>query len=83
MARGRPVRPQQNNGMDLVDEFFRMGGYAAYIWPAFGVTAALLIGLFVRSRLALKTDQKTLDILQQARRDQRASAGTAKTESDA
>jgi len=29
--------------------FFEMGGYAAYIWPAFGVGALVLIGLLVIS----------------------------------
>jgi len=48
-----------------------MGGYGAFVWPAFGVTAVLLVGLFLRSRLALKIDQKTLDLLQQARRGRR------------
>ncbi|MHB8425722.1 MAG: heme exporter protein CcmD [Gammaproteobacteria bacterium] len=24
-------------------EFFTMGGYAAYVWPAYGITAVVLI----------------------------------------
>ena len=27
---------------DSATAFFRMGGYAAFVWPAFGITAALM-----------------------------------------
>lgn len=30
-------------------EFFAMGGYALYIWPAYGIAAGIIIGLFVWS----------------------------------
>lgn len=30
-------------------QFFEMGGYAAFVWPAYGVAAAVLIGLLVQS----------------------------------
>ena len=42
--------------MDAVEEFLRMGGYAAYVWPAFGVTAVLFV-LMLRRAL---TRQKAL-----------------------
>lgn len=32
-----------------MQEFFAMGGYAAYVWPAFGFTLLVLLGLFVHS----------------------------------
>ncbi len=32
-----------------MDPFFAMGGYAAFIWPAYGATAAILIGLLIAS----------------------------------
>jgi heme exporter protein D len=67
--------------MDMA-AFLHMGGYGAFVWPAFGVTAFLLVGLFVRSRIALKIDQKTLDLLQQARRGRRRDLGGAQRESD-
>lgn len=54
--------------MDALAAFFHMGGYAAYIWPAFGLAAVVLIGFAVQSRRALKADQRTLDLLQAARR---------------
>ena len=30
-------------------EFFAMGGYAAYVWPAYGFAALVLIALLVQS----------------------------------
>ncbi|WP_159712502.1 heme exporter protein CcmD, partial [Geminicoccus flavidas] len=30
-------------------EFLAMGGYAAYVWPAFGFTILVLAGLWVLS----------------------------------
>jgi heme exporter protein D len=30
-------------------DFFAMGGYAAYLWPAYGFTALVLIAMLVQS----------------------------------
>ena len=30
-------------------EFFAMGGYAVYVWPAYGIAAGVMVGLFVWS----------------------------------
>ena len=35
-----------------MSELLAMGGYAAYVWPAFAIATALLVGLFVHSRQA-------------------------------
>ena len=51
--------------MDTIRTFFDMGGYAAFVWPAFVVTAVLMGGLFAWSRHALRTDRRTLDLLGQ------------------
>ena len=40
--------------------FFEMGGYAAYVWPAFGVGAVVLIALLAISLLGLKSREKAL-----------------------
>ncbi|MEM6413597.1 MAG: heme exporter protein CcmD [Pseudomonadota bacterium] len=56
-------------------EFLKMGGYAAFIWPAYGVSAAAIILLisyiFLRSRRVKKQlaalDHKPLDGLTEAR----------------
>ncbi|MFO1048682.1 MAG: heme exporter protein CcmD [Geminicoccaceae bacterium] len=33
-------------------DFLAMGGYAAYVWSAFAIAAALMVGLFLQSRRA-------------------------------
>ncbi len=35
-------------------EFFAMGGYAAYVWPSFGLAVAILAGLGLNSRARLR-----------------------------
>ena len=35
--------------------FFEMGGYAGFIWPAYGAVTVVLVGLMALSRRALKT----------------------------
>ena len=37
-----------------MSQFFAMGGYAAFVWPAYGVAAVVLIGLLVQSLRALR-----------------------------
>jgi heme exporter protein D len=69
--------------MDTVEEFFRMGGHAAYVWPAFGVTVILMVGLFSWSRISLKAAQRTLDLLQSTRRARRRDLDTSTPDSDA
>lgn len=44
-----------------MSEFFAMGGYAAYIWPSYGVAAVLLAGLWIASVRALKAREAELD----------------------
>ncbi len=38
-------------------EFLHMGGYAAYVWSAYGLTAAVLIGLEWSGRAELRAAQ--------------------------
>ena len=37
-----------------------MGGYGAFVWPAYGVTAAVLLALLVDSLRRLKAGQRAL-----------------------
>jgi heme exporter protein D len=37
-----------------VSEFFAMGGYAVYVWPAFGFAALVLVGLLAQSWAAAR-----------------------------
>lgn len=68
--------------MDTVEQFLRMGGYAAYVWPAFGVTVFLMVGLFSWSRISLKAAQRTLDLLQGTRQARRRNLNATTPESD-
>ena len=49
--------------MDAVSQFLDMGGYAGFVWPAYGIAAAVLLGLLVISRRELRAAEKTLDAL--------------------
>jgi len=40
--------------------FFEMGGYAAYVWPAYIISAVALIALGVASWRALKRNERLL-----------------------
>jgi len=44
--------------------FFEMGGYAAYVWPAFGVGALVMIGLLVLSIRRLRLREAALKRLE-------------------
>ena len=79
----RSMPGSYNDTMDTVEEFLRMGGYAAYVWPAFAVTVILMVGLFSWSRISLKAAQRTLDLLQNTRRARRRELDTTTPESDA
>lgn len=37
-----------------------MGGYAAYVWPAYGAAAAVLIGLLAASLIRLRRAERRL-----------------------
>lgn len=52
--------------------FFDMGGYAAYVWPAFGVAAAVMIALLVLNLRAMRAREAALKGLEAAARRQRA-----------
>lgn len=52
--------------MDSVAEFFAMGGYAVYVWPALGLTAAAMIGLAWQSWRRLRREEAATAELEQA-----------------
>jgi heme exporter protein D len=54
--------------MDGVTEFFRMGGYAAYVWPAFAVVAILMAGLLALSLRAARRSDGEVEALRSRRR---------------
>ena len=48
-------------------EFWSMGGYAGYVWGAYGLCAVLLIGLLVLSQRRLKALEAQVRHLQPER----------------
>ena len=49
----------------MTSELLTMGGYAAYVWPSYGLTALVMVGLMIASRRALKARERELRILQE------------------
>jgi heme exporter protein CcmD len=54
--------------MDAFFEYLDMGGYALWVWGAYGLTAAGLIGVLVLTLHTLKSRQHEFDVLKAARR---------------
>jgi heme exporter protein D len=50
--------------MEQIESFFAMGGYGAYVWPAYGLTATVMIAFLVTTLRALRSRRKSLDTLQ-------------------
>ena len=44
-------------------EFLDMGGYGAFIWPAYLIAAAVLLGLLAQSLHSLRQRERLLDRL--------------------
>lgn len=42
--------------------FFEMGGYAAYVWPAYVASAVALIAIAVASWRALKRNERLVSL---------------------
>lgn len=65
-------------------EFFHMGGYAIFVWSAYGIVAAVLIGLTVSTLASLgraSAELKDLEALAPRRR-RRASGPSEAKETD-
>jgi heme exporter protein D len=50
--------------MEAFAKFLDMGGYAAYVWPALGLTGAVLAGLWIASALSAKRREAELAALE-------------------
>ena len=53
--------------MERIAEFLSMGGYAAYVWPAFFIAAAVMGGLVAVSLRGLRAREAELEALRAAR----------------
>lgn len=52
-------------------EFFDMGGYGAFVWPAYALVAALLVWLLIHRIGRLKRRENELARLEQERQAER------------
>ncbi len=50
-----------------MSEFFAMGGYASFVWPAYGLSALVLIGLTVVSLRGYRRSRQLADQLEAQR----------------
>lgn len=50
--------------MEKLGDFLAMGGYSGYVWPAYALTAVVLIGLFAASLRFLHRHQADLATLE-------------------
>jgi heme exporter protein D len=46
--------------MQSLADFFAMGGYAGFVWPAYGIAALVLIGLLTVSWYQLRQAREML-----------------------
>lgn len=53
--------------MTPMAEFFAMGGYAAYVWPAYGSALLVLIGLVIATLARWHSSRHSLKRLEQLR----------------
>jgi heme exporter protein D len=65
-------------------EFFSMGGYAAYVWPAYGIAAVILVTMLIVSLRGLRRHEALLKTLETSRprrreRNRRAAAPASAT----
>ena len=60
--------------MSSLSDLLAMGGYAQFVWPAFTVTAIVLVALLVLSRRALRANEATLEALRSERHRSRKPA---------
>ena len=57
--------------MDELIGYLYMGGYWRFIWPAYAVTAVVLVGLLIASLRSLWANERDVAALEQGRRRRR------------
>ena len=50
--------------MTNIETFLAMGGYGAFVWPAFGLTAAIMLYFAVTSLRTLRRRERALQALE-------------------
>ncbi len=59
--------------MEKLLTFLDMGGYALWVWPAYSLTVASLVGILVLTVRGLKAREREFEILKAQRRGGEAS----------
>ena len=54
-----------------MNEFFAMGGYGAFIWPAYGAAAILMVGVLILSWKSMRQREALVESLRAGRREGR------------
>jgi heme exporter protein D len=54
-----------------MSEFIAMGGYGAFIWPAYGVAAILMAGVLILSWKGMRRREALVESLRAGRRKDR------------
>ena len=53
--------------MQQLTDYLAMGGYARFVWPAYGLTTIVMVGLFVQTWRRYRRAQRDLAVLQRGR----------------
>ena len=59
-----------------MEAYFAMGGYAAFIWPSYGLTVLALIGILWTSLAGLRAAERRAAALEAANPRRRARRGS-------
>lgn len=51
--------------MEAVRDYLAMGGYAAFVWPSYGVTAVIMVAITVLTLRRLRQRQRALKTLEE------------------
>ncbi len=57
-----------------MSEFFAMGGYAAFVWSAYGLTALVMLGFLADTLHRLRRRRRRLEALEEEKRARERSA---------
>ena len=58
--------------MDAILNYLNMDGYAAWVWPAYGLATVALVGILVQTRRTLKAREREFESLKSSRRGEHA-----------
>ncbi|MDH3793178.1 MAG: heme exporter protein CcmD [Rhodospirillales bacterium] len=50
--------------MEQIESFLAMGGYGLYVWPAYGLTAAIMVAFLISTLRSLRSRKRALKALE-------------------